>query len=276
MLNKLAFLVLPILFFLYNLGETVLKLNHSSFCESAGCMFADNLLRFDSLYLNYVGVAVSLLIMIVGFLSYKERINQKVFYILVFTSLLFETIMLGYQYFASPVMCKFCMGIYGFLLTIMISASRRYFFIVLPTILAILTALSFLAIPKTQAYVISDGLYLIQSETCPHCIKVKEYFKENDIAFTKIDINTPESKNFATYLNYGTIPIMIEKKGHEITILNGDEAILDSFKEDDTPAAIIPTDTSALIYMDGAVSSDEEGCGFFSIDKQEDTCESER
>ena len=276
-MNQLAFLILPILFFLYNLGETLLKLNHSSFCESAGCMFADNLLRFDSLYLNYIGVVVSALIMIVGYLAYKEKITQKFFYLLVFVSLLFETIMLGYQYFASPVLCKFCMGVYGFLWAIMITSSRRYALMVIPAVLAIITALSFLTIPKTQAYVNSDGIYLIQSPTCPHCTKVKEYFKIHDIAFTKLDIHSPEAKNFATFMNFGTIPIMIQKEGEFVTIINGDEAILDFFKDADTPADTPQTDSSPLISIDGsAYSEKEEGCGFFSIDKVEESCESER
>jgi len=275
-MNKLAFLLLPTLFFLYNLGETLLKLNHSSLCESAGCMFADNLLRFDSLYLNFIGVVVSALIMIVGYMAYKERISQKTFYLLVFVSLLFETIMLGYQYFASPMLCKFCMGVYGFLWAIMITSSRRYTLMVIPAVLAIITALSFLTIPKTQAYVNADGLYLIQSPTCPHCIKVKEYFKAHDIAFTKLDIHSPEAKNFATYMNFGTIPIMIQKEGEFVTIINGDEAILDFFQDAPAPATTVPTDTSELINMDGASSEKEEGCGFFSIDKVEESCESER
>ncbi len=276
-MNQLAFLILPILFFLYNLGESILKLNHSSFCESAGCMFADTLLRFDSLYLNYIGVVISALIMIVGYLSYKEKISQKIFYLLVFVSLLFETIMLGYQYFASPVLCKFCMGVYGFLWAIMITSSRRYTLMVIPAVLALLTALTFLTIPKTQAYVTSDGLYLIQSSTCPHCIKVKEYFKAHDIAFTKLDIHSPEARNFATYMNFGTIPIMIQKEGELVTIINGDEAILDFFKEEVTAEEVPQTDTSPLISIDGSASDEkEEGCGFFSIDKVEESCESER
>jgi glutaredoxin len=240
-------------------------------------MFADNLLRFDSIYLNFIGVVVSALIMIVGYLAYKERISQKTFYLLVFVSLLFESIMLGYQYFASPLLCKFCMGVYGFLWAIMITASRRYTLMVIPAVLAILTALSLLTIPKTQAFVTGDGTYLIQSPTCPHCIKVKEYFKAHDIAFTKLDIHSPEARNFATYMNFGTIPIMIQKEGEFVTIINGDEAILDYFKDANTVSASTPTDTSELINIDGATSSEEEGgCGFFSIDKVEESCESER
>jgi glutaredoxin len=240
-------------------------------------MFADTLLRFDSLYLNYIGVAISALIMIIGYLSYREKISQKIFYLLVFVSLLFETIMLGYQYFASPVLCKFCLGVYGFLWAIMISSSRRYTLMVIPAVLAIFTALSFLTIPKTQAFITQDGTYLIQSPTCPHCLKVKNYFKSHDIAFTKLDINSPEARNFATYMNFGTIPIMIQKEGEFVTIINGDEAILDYFKESQTALTTPQTDTNSIISIDGSASSEkEEGCGFFSIDKVEESCESER
>ena len=275
-MQKIAYLILPIFFFLYNLVETLLKLNHSSFCESAGCNFAANLLRFDALYLNFIGVAVSALIMIVGWMVIKEKIDKKFFLLLVFISLLFETVMLSYQYFASPMMCKFCMGIYGFLVAMMLTASKRYFFMVLPAVFAIITAFSFLAIPKTTAFTTTDGTYLIQSPTCPHCKKVKKYFKEHDIAFTKLDINSPEAKNFATYLNFGTIPIMIVKKGHHVEIINGDEAILDSFKEmkDEEPTQEQePTPSESSISI-GELPH-EEGCGFFDISKVEESCDSE-
>ncbi len=274
-MQKIAFIVLPIFFFLYNAIETGLKLSHSSLCHSTGCLFADNLLRFDSLYLNYIGVAVSLLIMILGWLSYHDKVSKKFFYLVLFVSLLFETIMLGYQYFVSPEMCKFCMGVYAFLWAIMITASGRYAVMALSAVLALVTALSFLAIPKTAAFVVKNGTYLIQSPTCPHCKKVKTYFKENDINFTKLDINSPEAKNFATFLNFSTIPIMIVKKDQVVEILNGDEAIIDSFsqKESESQDTPLPT-TDDLFNING--SSDKEGCGFFSIDKQEDKCESEQ
>lgn len=271
-MQKLAYLILPVLFFLYNLGETLLKLNHASFCESAGCMFASSLLRFDSLYLNFIGVAVSALIMIVGWRVYKEKIDKKYFLLLVFVSLLFETIMLGYQYFASPMMCKFCMGIYAFLLAIMIASSKRYIWMIIPAVLALLSALSFLSIPKTMAYATTDGIYLIQSPTCPHCKKVKSYFKEHNISFTKLDIHDPEAKNFATYLNFGTIPIMIRKEGSHVEIINGDEAILETFEQ--TASEPITTPSSSPAISIDAIPS-KEGCGFFDIDKVEESCESE-
>jgi len=273
----LGFILLPILFFAYNLGETILKLNHSSFCESTGCAFAANLLRFDSLYLNYVGVLVGAFIMILGWLSYKNESYKKFFYLIVFTSLVFETIMLGYQYFAAPMMCKFCMGIWGFLFAIMIAASGRYALMAVPALIAPLVALSFLAIPKTQAYLVSDGRYLIQSPTCPHCKKVKAYFKEHDIAFTKLDINDPEAKNFATYLNYGSIPIMIEKKGNHIEMIHGDESILESFENEETSPKEEQKPEAASEENNDTFSIDalphDEGCGFFDINKIEDSCE---
>ncbi len=273
-MNILGFILLPVLFFVYNLGETLLKLNHSSFCESTGCAFAANLLRFDSLYLNYIGVVVAAFIAILGWLAYKNPSFKKFFYLAVFVSLAFETIMLGYQYFAAPMMCKFCMGIWGFLFAIMIASSGRYALMAIPALIAPLLALSFLTIPKTQAYLVSDGRYLIQSPTCPHCKKVKAYFKEHDITFSKLDINDPEAKNFATYLNYGSIPIMIEKKGNHINIIHGDESILKSFEEPQEEASneVEKTEEKNTSFSIDALPHDE-GCGFFDINKIEESCE---
>ncbi len=268
-MNILAYLILPILFFIYNTTETVGKLMGASFCESTGCLFAGNLLRFDSLYLNYLGVASALLIMIVGFLTYKQKIDKKFFIVLIAASLLFESIMLGYQYYAAPMMCKFCMGIWGFLFAMMIAASRSYILFLLPLLIAPLLALSFLGIPKTQAYTVEDGRYLIQSPTCPHCKKVKAYFKEYDIDYKKLDINTPEAKNFATFLNFSTIPIMIVKEGEHIEIINGDEAILASFQ---TPQE---SDKAPAAVSIGDGSQKEGGCGFFDISKVEESCDTD-
>jgi len=265
-LKKLSFIFLPILFFLYVSGETYLKLNHSSLCASTGCKLADSLLLFDSIYLNYIGMLAGLGILIAGILAYKKVIHTNLFYIVVGSSLLFETIMLGYQYFASPEMCKFCMGVYTFLIVIMITASFRHFIVAMMGAVSVFMALSFLAIPQSKPYVLEDGNYLLQSATCPHCKKVKEYMKENYIEFKKIDIEKIEAQHFATFLNFKTIPILVTKKGSHINIINGDKDIIESYKSSEK------SDTESGVTIEESVSIDstfnvvaEEGCGFANL-----------
>ena len=296
-MKKISFIVLPILFFIYIAVETYLKLNHSSLCETSGCQLADALLRFDSIYLNFIGMASAIAIILVGILSYKEKISEKLFFLVVGASLLFETIMLGYQFFASPEMCIFCMGVYAFLLVILLLASPKYFGITMIGAISVFMSLSFLSIPSPKPYLIENGNYLLQSENCGHCRKVKEYMNENDIKFTKIDIGEIEAQNFATFLNFKTIPILLVKDGPNIKIINGDKDIINSFKtpaqsmmnsivgnimdkieesitiggdeeESSTSSGSSSTSTSDLFNGE----EDEEGCGFATLHKTEPDC----
>jgi glutaredoxin len=261
-LKKLGFIITPLLFLLYIIGETYLKLNHSSLCASDGCALADALLNFDSIYLNYFGMLAALTILILGILSYKKLIPEILFFIVLISSLLFESIMLGYQYFASPEMCKFCMGIYAFLVVTLLLTSRKYFLIALPAVISVVMALSFLAIPNASSFISKNGTYLLQSDSCAHCKKVKTYLNDNNIEFTKIDIENIEAQHFATFLNFKSIPILITKEGKNIRIINGDKNIIDSYE----------TITAEEIVIEESVSIDtsfnvveEEGCGFASL-----------
>ena len=205
-------------------------------------------------------------ILITGILAYKKIIHTNLFYIVVGSALLFETIMLGYQYFASPEMCKFCMGIYAFLVAIMLTASFRHFVVTAMGVVSVLMALSFLAIPNSKPYILKDGNYLLQSASCPHCKKVKEYMKENYISYTKIDIQDIEAQHFATFLNFKTIPILITKEGSNIKIINGDKDIIDAYsssKKEDVSSGIVIEESVSINSTFDVV--DEEGCGFASL-----------
>lgn len=273
-MKKFGFIFAPILFLLYIVGETYLKLNHSSLCASDGCALADALLNFDSIYLNYIGMLAALTILILGILSYKKIIPEILFFIVLISSLLFESIMLGYQFFASPEMCKFCMGIYAFLVAILFLSSRKYFAMALPAVISVVVALSFLAIPNATSFVSKDGIYLLQSDNCAHCKKVKTYMNDNNIEFTKIDIENIEAQHFATFLNFTSIPILLTKEGRSIKIINGEKSIIKSFETVDEEITIqesVKIDTSFNVV-------EEAGCGFGNLNtlgtEKESDCDS--
>ncbi len=267
-LKKLGFIVTPLLFLLYVAGETYLKLNASSLCasdkasEPTGCELAGALLNFDAIYLNYIGILAAFTILVLGILSYKKIIPEILFFIVLISSLLFETIMLGYQYFVSPAMCTFCMGIYAFLVITLLLSSRKYFLATVPAVIAVLMALTFLAIPKSAPFVEKDGTYLLQSESCPHCKKVKNYMNDNNIDFQKINIEQIEAQNFATFLNFKSIPILIVKEGKNITIINGDKNIIDSYETISSDEIVIQESVSINTSFNVV---EEEGCGFASL-----------
>lgn len=268
-MKKLGFIVTPLLFLLYVAGDTYLKLNASSLClsektsEPTGCELAGALLNFDAIYLNYLGVLAALTILILGLLSYKKIVPEILFFVILVSSLLFETLMLGYQYFVSPAMCSFCMGVYAFLALTLLLTSWRYFLMVIPAVLSILMALSFLAIPVAQPFVQKDGTYLLQSESCPHCKKVKKYMNKNNIAFTKINIEKIEAQHFATFLNFKSIPILITKEGKNIKIINGDKNIIDSYENITGQDEIVIEESVSIDTAFNAV--EEEGCGFGNL-----------
>jgi glutaredoxin len=166
----------------------------------------------------------------------------------------------------------------------LLSAYKRLI-IVIPVVVSIWVSMSFLAMPKTEAFVIKDGNYLIQSPTCSHCKKVKTYLKDNDIEFTKLAIEDVEARNFATFLNFKSIPILIVKEGKSIQIINGDSRIMDFFSKPEIPVvedavvvenavvvedsvAIESSSSSDLLYEEE--SGADEGCGFASISKLEE------
>jgi glutaredoxin len=278
-MKKTFFVYLPILFFLYIAIETVLKLFGSTLCHSDGCALADSLLNFDSIYLNFIGLFDAMIIVLAGWLSYKKRIDEVFFYLVLFASLAFESIMIGYQFFVSPEMCKFCLGVYSFLILMTLLSAYKRLIIVIPVIVSIWVAMSFLAMPKTEAFVIKDGNYLIQSPTCSHCKKVKNYLKENNIEFTKLAIDDVEARNFATFLNFKSIPILIVKEGKRVQIINGDSKIIDFFSKPEVPVvedavvvedsvAVESSSSSDLLYEEE--SGADEGCGFTSLSKIEE------
>lgn len=279
-MKKFSFIYLPILFFVYIGVETFLKLNHSSLCESTGCKLAGNLIWFEPIYLNFMGLATAFTLVVLGWLSHKEKISKKLFYMVLFSALLFETILLGYQFFVSPEMCKFCMGIYGFLFFITIlSAPPRYLMMVIPAIVSVLVALSFLNMPKPKSFMVKDGTYLIQSPTCPHCKKVKTYMHDESIAFDKIDIKSIEAQNFARFMNFNTIPILLIKNGKNVQIINGDQDIIEFFKNkfEGTNSPIVMEESVSISASSESTdlfkaAKEEEGCGFASIEKVESDC----
>ena len=252
-----SFILLPFLFLSYLVADTYLKLNHSALCHTKGCELAAGLIRIDSLTLNYIGIASAMLLLFLGVLVFKELVSKKIFVIYLASCIMFETIMLGYQFFASPELCKFCLGVYGFLLVIMLFASGKYFLSVIPLVLAPFMALGLLAIPNGDFFVTKDANYLIQSPTCPHCKLVKKYLHDKKIPFIKLQASDIEDRNFIKFLGYKTIPMLIVKKGSQVTIINGDEDIVEYFESKNPKNSTIVESPTIDLLSD---SKKSDGC----------------
>ena len=256
----ISYILMPFLFLSYIVTDTYLKINNSALCHSKGCELAASLLKIDSIVLNYIGIASAGLLLILGIFTYKEYISKKVFLVYLFSCIAFETIMIGYQFFVSPHMCKFCLGVYGFLLLIFLFASGRFFIVILPFVMAIFIAFSFLAIPKNKSFITKDGNYLIQSPTCPHCKLVKDYMHKKKIPFVRLNASDIEDRNFIRFLGYKTIPLLIIKKGSSVTIINGDEDIIKYFEE-------------KIEKTTASTSNSEPNIDLISVEGKADGCE---
>jgi len=252
----LSYIFLPFLFLSYLVVDTYLKLNHSALCHSKGCELAGSLIKIDSLVLNYIGIASAVLLLFLGILVFKNLISKRIFLVYLLACVLFETIMISYQFFASPVMCKFCLGVYSFLLVMMLIASRKYFLYILPLIIAPFVALSFIAIPKHVPFVTTNGNYLIQSPTCPHCKLVKDYLHQKKIPFIKLNSSDIEDRDFIRFLGFKTIPVLIVKKGSSVKVINGDEDIVEYFEQNQKEKS----STSVSQPLDIMNQTEGDGC----------------
>jgi len=266
-LNKKDFIirvVLPLLLIVYIAVETMLKLQHSSLCSSTGCKMAGELLKFDSIYLNIFGMVGALAIMISGWKSLKSPVWDRLFFVILYSAISFESIMIAFQFLVNPEPCKFCMGVFGSLIGIGILVNLNQFIYFLPVILAIFSALSMLSIPKNESLIKKDGIYLIHSQKCPHCKNVKEYFAEHNITYKGIASASSTVKFFANTLDIHQIPIALIKNGKEIKIIYGDKPIIKNFETKDKKEQNSDQNKTANQEPKNLnlFKQDDEGCGF--------------
>jgi len=264
-------ILLPLALLGYIGYETWLKLHHLSLCSATGCKLAGELLRFPSIYLNYMGLAAVGAILLFGLFSLFNKAFEKLYFITLYAAIAFESIMIGYQILANPEPCLFCLGVYGGLLLIALASHPRWFLYALPAILAIFFALSDLAIPRNEALIKGDGLYLIASEHCPHCKKVKAYFAAHHIDYTPLPVSDPSVRHLAKALGIDEIPILLKRRKGTTTILYGDRPIIASFEEPEKH----PSETTAMptAPTDLYSNPDEGGCSLNPVESTGGGCE---
>jgi len=258
---------LPLLLFGYIGTETYLKLQHTSLCGEVGCKLAGELLNFDALYLNYFGLAGVFILMILGFLSLKNKFYESLFFVGLYGAITFEATILSYQFVANPEPCIFCLGIFSSLLLIALLSNIKHFAITLATVLAIFVGLNTLAVSKNKTFITQQGNYLIQSETCPHCKKVKAYLAEHDIAYTPISTKEASARNFLKFAGVTSIPVLIINEKLQRTLIVGDKKIIAHFeakkasKEVFEESTQVPTQSSSVDLTTGALTADFLGTG---------------
>jgi glutaredoxin len=269
----IARVFLPLLLLTYIATETYMKLQHTSLCGEVGCKLAGELLNFDAIYLNYLGIAGVFMLMILGFLSLKNKFYEALFFIGLYAAIAFEASIISYQFVANPEPCIFCLGIISSLLLIALFSQPKHFGITLATVVAIFVGMHTLNISKNKNFMPDNGTYLIQSKTCPHCIKVKTYLTEHRITYTPISTKEASARNFLKFAGVTSIPVLILKEKLERKLIVGDKNIIAHFEaikaskvlqQEPIEAAI---QSSTLNIGTGSLSSDflsaggsDEGC----------------
>ena len=264
---------LPFLLFIYIGLETYLKLQHTSLCGEVGCKLAGELLKFNALYLNYLGLAATFSMVFLGYRSLKSTFFETLFFMALYAAIAFETTILSYQLIANPEPCLFCFGIWSSLLVIALFSHIKNFAVVIAFTVAILLALSTLTISKNKAFVSTPGLYLIQSETCSHCKKVKEYFAEHDIKYTPISTKEVNARAFLKFVDISSIPVLIMKESSSISLITGDKKIIAHFETKNKSEVLAPEVIAAPIENSTVeLSSDflsaggDDGCALTIIE----------
>ncbi len=230
----LARVFLPLLLLVYIATETYLKLQHTSLCGEVGCKLAAELLNFDALYLNYAGMAGVFSLIILGLLSLKNKFYEHLFFVGLYGAITFEATIISYQFIVNSEPCIFCLGIFSSLLIIALFSHAKHFLITLVTVGAIFIGLSTLSVTKNKTFISESGNYLIQSDSCPHCIKVKAYFSEHNIAYTSISTQEASVRSFLKFAGITSIPVLIVNEKLQRTLLVGDKKIISYFKSIDT------------------------------------------
>ncbi|MBA1421136.1 MAG: hypothetical protein FAF03_09880 [Epsilonproteobacteria bacterium] len=269
----IARVFLPLLLLGYIGTETYLKLQYTSLCGEVGCKLAGELLNFDAIYLNYVGIGSVFMLMILGFLSLKNKFYEVLFFIGLYGAIAFEATIISYQFVANPEPCIFCLGVISSLLLIALFSQPKHFGITLATVVAIFVGMHTLGVSKNKNFMVENGTYLIHSESCPHCKKVKTYLAEHHIPYTPISTKEASARNFLKFAGVTSIPVLILKEKLERHLIVGDKKIIAHYealnapKPDTQAVEEIPLQSSSLDLTGAGLSSDflsaggdDEGC----------------
>lgn len=264
---------LPLLLLAYIGTETYLKLQHTSLCGEVGCKLAGELLNFDAIYLNYSGLAGVFTLIVLGLLSLKSKVYETLFFMGLYGAIAFEATIISYQFVANPEPCIFCLGVISSLLLIALFSHAKHFGITLAGVLTIFIGMQTLGISKNKNFMLENGTYLIHSESCPHCKKVKAHMKEHHIDYTPISTKEASARNFLKFTGITSIPVLILKEKLERKIIVGDKKIIAYYEaqnraeKETIEESSIPVQSSVIDPLSGGLSSDflsaggdNEGC----------------
>lgn len=265
---------MPMIILSYLFINLYLIMIGSSWCQSEGCEVSKSLLNIDQTELYALAIGAFGVLLITGLnILKKDSSKLKKFYkFSLFTIILCETILLSYLYFKSGTLCISCFIFYLLVIInylILDIKSKNIF--VIPFLIASIGLLD-LDVITTPNESINSKYTLLQSENCEHCLKVKEYLKDNTIEYKKEDY--AKYSGLFSSLNITKIPVMIVKNNeNNLLILNGVGEITD-YLDINEKRNVLPTTSHRTIQKNNfTLTENKEGCEIDFLKKELEDCE---
>ncbi len=211
---------------LLTLAEAALQLSHSNLCNTQGCLLIAQSVRYSDELIVISGFLVFLAIFVLNRIKTDTAsflINQ-----LLIAALSAEGVFVGYQLFRMRHICLFCLIVFSiFVVLALIRIIQKHFSVVAGflSFFAILI-LFFLLKPiyNTPSPLLNKPLVLIYKQSCPHCEKVIQEAKENNINVCTIKAHS--CFDLLKSLDINRVPLLIISKKDEKKIIVGEQNIL--------------------------------------------------
>jgi glutaredoxin len=216
-------------------------------CQTDGCLISNELIKIDSSLLYvFAFLFFSILLVVFNKKTFVENLKEEIFY----AGLIFESILFSYMFFIYNEFCIECAKMITLLIIIGFSINWKKMILFFSVISAI-----FILNPNKEKKLFKGEYNIITKNECPHCKKVKKYFKENNIKYN--EINVKESISFLNTFNIRTVPVLVILKNNSIKIINGDLEIIKFVKNKNNSKIKINNNN---LLNDLPFNNFEEGC----------------
>jgi glutaredoxin len=271
--SHLSYRFMPMIILSYLFINLYLILIGATWCKSEGCEVSKSLLNIEQTELYTLAIIAFGILLFIGLRILKTNSEQlkELYKLGIFAIMICETIFLSYLYFKSGTLCISCFIFYSLVIInyILIDPKDKKVFIIF-FIIAAMALLNLDGNAKSNPS-ISAQYTLLQSESCEHCKKVKEFLKENIIEYKKEDYANYDG--LFSSLNITQIPVLIVKKNeNNLIILNGVSEIIQYLNENEvkiisTKLETTPTSSTTQISFD-----DKEGCEINFLKNELENC----
>lgn len=259
--NSLGYSYLPIALLVYIVGDMILKDMGVEICQSSGCSIASATLYIDSFYLNLMGVGFALSLIITS--SFRKISN-----FFLYAGILFETLMIGYQFFVSGAICYYCLGIYA--IVWFIAIIRFKLLIPITSIIVVTIAfgmLKFVVLSNDISTNIENNTtttYLFGSTSCMHCSEMKSYLNEKNISYEFKNIKDINNQYILQFFKLSSIPVLVVQTDEEIKLLLTKKSIKEYFGDNKIPTR--PTFDLNSMMQQSIIPIDSNHTGGCKID----------